>query len=165
MAAADFMRTEYAPPRLLIGHSLGGAAVLAAALAIPEVSAVVTLGAPSDPYHVTGLFGEHLDAISRHGEVKVQLSGRVFTIQRQFIDDVSEQKLEEKIRAMRLPLLIMHAPGDQTVSITNAMQIYQAARHPKSFVSLDTADHLLTAREDAMYAAEVISAWSLRYIA
>ncbi|MEH6435101.1 alpha/beta hydrolase family protein [Massilia sp. DD77] len=164
VAAADFLRAEYAAPQLLVGHSLGGAAVLAAAAAVPETRAVATIAAPSDPHHVTGLFGEHLDAIVEHGEARVRLAGREFTVRRQFLEDVAEHRLADKIRALRLPLLLMHAPLDATVDISNAMRIFECAVHPKSFVSLDSADHLLTRREDAQYAASVIAAWSARYL-
>ncbi|OON61132.1 osmotically inducible protein OsmC [Massilia sp. KIM] len=164
IAAAAFLRAEYAAPQLLIGHSLGGAAVLAAASGIPEVRAVATIAAPSDPHHVTGLFRDQLDTIAADGEARVWLAGRQFTIKRQFIEDVAEQRLAQKIHALRKPLLVMHSPLDDTVELSNALQIFEAARHPKSFVSLDTADHLLTRREDALYVAGVIAAWSGRYL-
>ena len=149
---------------VLVGHSLGGAAVLAAAAAVPETRAVATIAAPSDPHHILGLFDEHLDTISEHGEARVKLAGREFTIRRQFIDDVAEHRLLEKVHALGLPLLVLHSPLDRTVALSNAMQIFEAARHPKSFVSLDSADHLLSRREDAQYVAGVIAAWSTRYL-
>jgi putative redox protein len=164
VAAAGYLRAEYAAPQLLVGHSLGGAAVLAAAAAVPETRAVATIAAPSDPHHVTGLFGPHLDAIAEHGEARVRLAGREFTIRRQFIEDVAEHRLLEKVHALNLPLLVMHSPLDRTVAPADAMQIFEAARHPKSFVSLDSADHLLSRREDAHYVAGVIAAWSARYL-
>jgi len=163
-AAANFLRTEYAAPQLLIGHSLGGAAVLAAASSMPEVRAVATIAAPSDPHHVTGMFREHLDDIATHGIAHVQLAGRPFTIKRQFLDDVAEQRLEQKIRALNKALLVMHSPEDDTVAVANALQIFQAAHHPKSYVSLDGADHLLRRRHDAVYIADVIAAWSTRHL-
>jgi alpha-beta hydrolase superfamily lysophospholipase len=164
VAAYDFLRAEYDAPRLLIGHSLGGAAVLAAAASMPEVRAVATIAAPSDPHHVTGLFSEHLDQIAEHGEALVKLAGRDFTIKQQFIQDVAEHRLDHKTQGLERALLVMHSPLDRTVDISNALHIFQAARHPKSFVSLDSADHLLTRREDAVYVANVIAAWSARYL-
>lgn len=164
VAAADFLRATYQAPRLLIGHSLGGAAVLAAASQMPEITAVVTVAAPSDPSHVTGLFSAHLDEIAREGEACVQLAGRPFRIKQQFVDDAGEHQLKGKIAALKRALLVMHSPGDDTVGISNAMEIFTAAKHPKSFISLDNADHLLTRREDAVYVANLIAAWGSRYI-
>ncbi|TWG81721.1 putative redox protein [Cupriavidus gilardii J11] len=164
VAAADHMRVNLQPPSLLIGHSLGGAAVLAAAGAIPEARAVVTIAAPSDPGHVVGLLGEHVEAIARDGEAQVRLAGRAFHIRKQFLDDVAEQNLLTKVSALHRALLVMHSPLDDTVPIDNASQIFIAARHPKSFVSLDHADHLLSRREDAAYVANTIAAWSQRYL-
>jgi putative redox protein len=164
VAAADYLRAEHAAPRLMIGHSLGGAAVLAAAGSIPEVAAVATIAAPSEPAHVTHLFQAHLDEIAAEGEAQVQLAGRPFLIKQQFVEDVAGHSLKERVAALHKPLLVMHAPGDDTVPIRNAMEIFTAARHPKSFVSLDTADHLLTRREDAAYVAGMIAAWSSRYL-
>ena len=163
-AAADFLRREFQAPRILIGHSLGGAATLAFAGSVPEVQAVATIAAPSDPVHVTHLFGEQVDAITAQGEAMVQLAGRPFRIKRQFLEDVAEHSLRNKIATLRKALLIMHAPGDTTVGINNALEIFTAAKHPKSFISLDTADHLLTSREDAAYVANLIAAWSARYL-
>jgi putative redox protein len=163
-AATDFLRREFQAPRILIGHSLGGAATLAFAGTVPEAQAVVTIAAPSDPVHVTHLFGDQIDAITAQGEAMVQLAGRPFRIKRQFLEDVAENSLRNKIANMRKALLVMHAPGDTTVGINNALEIFTAAKHPKSFISLDTADHLLTVREDAMYVAGLIAAWSERYL-
>lgn len=164
VAAAGHLREHYQAPALLIGHSLGGAAVLAAAERIPEAQAVVTVAAPSDPTHVTGLFRDHLDQIETAGEAEVQLAGRPFRIKRQFLVDAAEQQLTDKIARMRKALLVMHSPHDSTVDIANAVHIFMHAKHPKSFVSLDTADHLLTVKRDAVYAATVIAAWSERYL-
>lgn len=164
VAAADYLRAQFAAPALLIGHSLGGAAVLAAAASMPEVKAVVTVGAPSDPTHVTHLFRDQLAQIAQDGEAEVQLAGRPFRIRQQFIEDAGKHALQGKIAALRRALLVMHAPGDTTVGISNAMEIFIPAKHPKSFVSLDDADHLLTRREDALYVANLIAAWSARYI-
>lgn len=163
-AAAEFPRREFQAPRILIGHSLGGAATLAFAGSVPEAQAVVTIAAPSDPVHVTHLFGDQIDAITAQGEAMVQLAGRPFRIKRQFLEDVAENSLRNKIANMRKALLIMHAPGDTTVGINNALEIFTAAKHPKSFISLDTADHLLTSRDDASYVANLIAAWSARYL-
>lgn len=163
-AAADYLRDSRMPPSLLIGHSLGGAAVLAVAAQVPEVKAVVTLAAPSDPSQVTGMFSQHLDEIARTGEAQVQLAGRPFRIKQQFVEDAGGHNLKGKIAALKRALLVMHAPGDDTVGISNAMEIFTAAKHPKSFISLDSADHLLTDRDDAVYVANLIAAWSDRYI-
>jgi len=164
VAAADHMRLAYSAPSILIGHSLGGAAVLAAASRIPEVRAVVTMCAPSDPSHVAGLFRDSLDDIHVHGEAEVQLAGRPFRIKREFLVDASEQNLSAQIGQLRKALLVMHAPLDATVDISNAAHIFSAAKHPKSFVSLEDADHLLTRKRDAVYAANLIAAWSDRYV-
>lgn len=163
-AAADFLRRHYAAPALLIGHSLGGAAMLAVAGSIPEARAVVTIGAPSDSHSVLGQFGTSIDAIERNGEAEVDLAGRKFVIRKQFIDDVRAQSITDAIATLKKALLVMHSPRDETVGIEHATRIFQAARHPKSFVSLDTADHLLTRAADADYAARVIAAWVTRYV-
>jgi alpha/beta superfamily hydrolase len=164
IAAADYLRRAQRAPALLIGHSLGGAAVLAAAAHVPESKAIVTLAAPSDPAHVAGLFRDHLAEIESAGEAEVVLAGRSFRIKRQFLSDVAEQNLATKVAALRRALLVMHSPTDATVDITNATQIFTAAKHPKSFVSLDNADHLLSAREDAIFVADLITVWSQRYV-
>lgn len=164
VAAADFMRAHHAAPRLLIGHSLGGAAALAAAEQMPEVQAVVTIAAPSSPSYVTGMFSKHLEEIAREGEAEVHLAGRPFRIKQQFVDDAGGHNLKLKIAGLRRALLVMHAPNDDTVSLNNAMEIFTAAKHPKSFISLDDADHLLTGREDAVYVANLIAAWADRYL-
>lgn len=162
--AADHLRETRKAPSLLIGHSLGGAAILAAAGKIPEARAVVTIAAPSDPAHVTGLFKNHLDDIRTQGEVEVSLAGRPFRIRREFLDDIAEHELMTDITGLHKALLIMQSPVDDTVGIDNATKIFVAAKHPKSFVSLDHADHLLTKPSDALYAADVIAAWASRYI-
>lgn len=164
LAAADWLRGSLQAPALLIGHSLGGSAVLAAAGAIPEVRAVATIGAPSDVSHVTRLFREQLPEIEAKGEALVQLAGRAFRIRREFLADAAEQNLREKIAALGRALLILHSPVDETVSIGNATGIFVNAQHPKSFVSLADADHLLRRHSDAVYAANVIAAWSERYL-
>jgi putative redox protein len=164
LAAADYLRERGMAPGMLIGHSLGGAAALAAAGEIPEVKAVVTIGAPAEPSQVKRLLGEHLDTIERDGAADVELAGRPFNIKRQFVEDLGSYRLSEKIAHLRRALLVMHSPLDDTVDISNATMILQAAKHPKSFVSLDTADHLVTRRDDALYVANVIAAWSARYL-
>lgn len=162
--AADHLRQAHRAPSILIGHSLGGAAVLAAAGRIPEARAVATIAAPSDPAHVTGFFSEHIDRIRTEGEVEVSLAGRPFRIRREFLDDIAEQELLKDVAGLHKPLLILQSPVDDTVGIDNATKLFVAARHPKSFVSLDQADHLLTKPADALYAAEVIAAWASRYV-
>ncbi|MEL6373382.1 MAG: bifunctional alpha/beta hydrolase/OsmC family protein [Pseudomonadota bacterium] len=157
--AVAYLRKTWEAPRLLVGHSLGGAAVLAAAGDVPEVGAVATIGAPGQVDHVLHNFGTSIEAIRNEGVAEVKLAGRPFTIKRQFVEDVEKQRLAERIATMRKALLVMHAPQDQTVGIDNATAIFRAAKHPKSFVSLDGADHLLSKRVDAIYAADVIAAW------
>lgn len=162
--AADYLRDEHGAPCIIIGHSLGGAAVLAAAGRIPEIKAVATIGAPSDPSHVQHLFAEARPEIEAQGEAEVNLAGRTFRIQKQFLDDIESHKLSDAIAAMKKPLLVFHSPLDNTVGIDNAGAIFVAAKHPKSFISLDEADHLLSRREDAIYVATVLSAWATRYL-
>ena len=165
LAAADHLRRVRRAPSLLVGHSLGGAAVLAAAGRVPEAEAVATIAAPSDPGHVADLLGANLAEIRARGQGEVVLAGRQFCIRREFLDDISEQNLLAEVARLRTALLVMHAPADQVVSVDSASRIFLAARHPKSFVSLDDADHLLSRRRDAHYAADVIAAWAQRYIA
>jgi len=164
IAAADYLRKNHTAPALLIGHSLGGAAVLAAAPHVPEATAVVTIGAPASAAHVTHNFAADLAEIKEKGTAKVTLSGRSFTITKQFLDDVAEQNVLAGLARLKKALLVCHAPRDEYVSIDNATQIFVAAKHPKSFLSLDTADHLLPKREDAIYLADVIAAWASRYL-
>ncbi len=160
LRAADFLREHHQAPTLLIGHSLGGAAVLSAAQEIAEVRAVVTIGAPSEPLHVAEQLGaEVLTKLDTEQEVGVSLGGRPFRIQRQFLDDLKAQRLHERIAKLGCALLVMHAPLDEIVGIDQARRIFEAARHPKSFVALDGANHLLTGRQHAAYAASVIAAW------
>ncbi len=162
--AAAYLTKHESPPALLIGHSLGGAAVLKAAGKIPSVKAVVTIGAPADPGHVVHNFGSSLAEIEKNGAATVELAGRPFTITQDFLSDVSETNLIPAIAGLKRALLVLHSPTDQTVGIENAAQIFTAAKHPKSFVTLDNTDHLITDKEDAEYAAEVIAAWSARYL-
>lgn len=164
LAAIEYLRAHFAAPAILIGHSLGGAAVLAVAGKVPEVRAVVTIGAPSDTDVVLGSFGARTADIERDGAADVVLAGRHFRIQKQFLDDVRAQHITDAVASMRKPLLILHSPVDETVAIDNASRIFEAAQQPKSFVSLDTADHLLSRREDAVYAATVIAGWVTRYV-
>jgi putative redox protein len=164
VVAADYLRAHYAAPAILIGHSLGGAAMLAVAGSIPEARAVVTIGAPADTRNVLKQFGTSIEAIEADGEAEVQLAGRKFTIRKQFVEDVRAQTLTGAVATMRKALLVMHSPLDEVVGIDHATAIFTAARHPKSFVSLDTADHLLTRAADADYAAKVIAGWVARYV-
>jgi len=162
--AAGHLREHFQAPTLLIGHSLGGAAVLAAAGDIPEAKAVATIAAPADAEHVIDNFKADIDEIERSGEAEVELAGRKFTIRKQLLDDVRGRTLTDRIAGLKRALLVMHAPLDETVGIDNATRIFTAAKHPKSFVSLDTADHLLTRRADAEYAADIIAAWASRFV-
>lgn len=161
--AADYLRDNWKPPRLLIGHSLGGTAVLKAAQRIPESAGVVTIGSPADASHVAKQFACDIETIEQEGQAEVDLAGRKFTIKKQFLDDIQEQKMDH-ISRMNKALLVMHSPVDITVSINEAEKIYRAAKHPKSFISLDNADHLLTQKLDAGYVAETISAWAARFV-
>lgn len=164
LRAVDFLREHYEAPQLLIGHSLGGAAVLAAAASVPEARAVATIAAPADPAHVVAHFTEAQAEIETKGEAEVLLVGRPFRIKKQFLDDIAKHRLEAAIGGMKKALMVFHAPRDATVSIDNASRIFLAAKHPKSFVSLDDADHLLSRRSDAVYVAEVLAAWAGRYL-
>lgn len=164
IVAAGFLRENYQAPSLLIGHSLGGAAVLVAASEIKEVGAVVTVGAPSDANHVTHNFAADLEKISADGKADVNLGGRKFTIEKQFLDDLANSTVEQQTANLKKPLLVMHSPIDQTVGIENAQNIFIAAKHPKSFISLDNADHLLTKEADAIYVAQTIASWASKYL-
>jgi putative redox protein len=162
--AADHLRETRKAPAILIGHSLGGAAILAAAGQIPEAKAVVTIAAPSDPAHVTGMFKDRLEDIRALGKVEVSLAGRPFHIKREFLDDIAEHNLAAHVAKLHKALLILHSPTDNTVGIDNATHIFVAAKHPKSFVSLAGADHLLNQKRDAEYVANVVAAWVSRYL-
>jgi putative redox protein len=164
VAAAQWLREHYEAPKILIGHSLGGTAVLAAAASVPEALAIATIAAPADPAHVRRLFEPSIQDIEREGEARVVLAGRAFTIKKQFLADLAEHKMQERIAMLRKALLVLHSPRDAIVSIENATAIFVAAKHPKSFVSLDTADHLLAREADAVYVAAVLAAWAGRYI-
>ena len=164
LAAVDFLRRDYAAPELLIGHSLGGAAVLAMASEVPEVKAVVTIGAPHNAEHVTRNFQASLSEIDRAGEAQVALGDRKFVIKKQFLEDLDKHPLGD-LGKLRKALLVMHSPLDAIVPIDEAEKIYVAARHPKSFISLDDADHLLSRKQDSEYVAATIAAWVTRYLA
>lgn len=162
--AAEYLAGRGMAPALLIGHSLGGAAAIRAAGRIDSVKAVVTLGAPHDPGHITRHFSDALPEIAEKGVAPVDLGGREFCISRAFVEDVQGEKLDRALHDMKAALLIMHAPRDAVVGIDNATRLFMAKKHPKSFVTLDTADHLISRPADAEYAAEVIAAWSRRYL-
>jgi uncharacterized OsmC-like protein/alpha/beta superfamily hydrolase len=164
MAAAEYLEEHFSAPSLLVGHSLGGAAVIFAASQLRSVKAVATVGAPSSPKHIQHLLMNSLDEIENKGMVVVNLSGREFTIKKQFLDDLEVHSLPEVARQMNKALLIMHSPQDTTVAIKNAEEIYLATHHPKSFVSLDGADHLLMKKEDSLYVGKVIAEWASRYV-
>jgi putative redox protein len=165
VAAADYLRQNHGPPSILIGHSLGGAAVLAAAPRVSDATAVVTIGAPASAAHVTHNFAANLTDMVAKGTAEVTLAGRTFTITQQFLDDLTGQNFLDDLAKMKKALLVCHAPQDEYVGIENATGIFTAARHPKSFLSLDTADHLLRKRSDGIYAADVIATWASRYLA
>ncbi|MEO0619405.1 MAG: bifunctional alpha/beta hydrolase/OsmC family protein [Pseudomonadota bacterium] len=164
LKAVDYLRSHHQAPQLLVGHSLGGAAVLAAAEHVPELKAVATIGAPADVAHVAENFGAQLDEIEEEGVAEVSLAGRPFTVRKQFLEDIRAQNIMDSIMRMRAALMVFHAPLDAQVGIDNASRIFAAARHPKSFVSLDKADHLLSKRSDARYVARVLSAWASRFV-
>jgi len=164
LAAARWLGETHEAPHILLGHSLGGAAVLAAAGELPSCKAVVTVGAPSDPGHVAHLFADAKPEIEAKGEAVVQLAGRPFTVRKAFLDDIQERRLLPKVEVLDRALLVLHSPQDTTVAVEHAAKIYTAARHPKSFVSLDGADHLLSRPADARYVGQVVSAWVDRYL-
>lgn len=162
--AAEYLAEHYDAPRLLVGHSLGGAAVLQAAHQIESSVAVATIGAPYDPEHVTRHLEDALEEIKSSGEARITLAGRTFTIRKQFLEDLAATRMEETIRTLERALLVFHSPVDRTVGIDNAARIFKAAKHPKSYVSLDDAHHLLTDLSDAEYVGVVLGAWSRKYV-
>ncbi|MEM0899613.1 MAG: alpha/beta fold hydrolase [Pseudomonadota bacterium] len=164
VSAADYLSKNYKAPSLLVGHSLGGAACLAAATQIESAKGAATIGAPADVAHVLHNFQADVEMIEREGQADVVLGGRTFKISKGFVDDAREAKLVDGLSKLRKALLVMHSPIDATVGIENATQIFSAAKHPKSFISLDKANHLLTDERDATYAATCIAAWSSRLI-
>ncbi len=164
VAAADWLKQHTAGPDILIGHSFGGAAVLQATRLIASVRAVVTIAAPFDPQHVTHLLDNAIEEIKEKGSARVEIAGRSFTIDKEFVADLATHKSEERIKQLGRPLLVLHSPSDPVVDIDNARLIYQAARHPKSFISLDNTDHLLSKEADALYAGDLIACWASRYL-
>jgi len=164
VAAADYLRQHYGAPQLLVGHSLGGAAVIAAAPKVPEARAVATIGAPADPEHVGKLFDARAAEIAERGEAEVDLAGRRFRIRKHFLDDIAAASLDTALTGLGKALLVLHAPRDSIVGIDNAAHIFAQAKHPKSFVSLDDADHLVSRKADAAYVAQILSAWAARYL-
>jgi len=163
LCAANWLSENAQAPSLLLGHSLGGAAVLAAAGKIGLVKAVATIGAPSEPQHIAEMFTEVADEIQRSGKADVEIAGRTFEISRQFIDDIGRYALLPQIAKLHRALLIFHSPLDTVVNIEHAAAIFQAAKHPKSFISLDRANHMLTDKADTEFVAEVLAAWAVRY--
>jgi len=164
VAAADFMGRELEAPKILVGHSLGGAAVIHAAARISSAVAVATLAAPSSTEHLVGVIRSNAAEIESTGEAEVQIGGRSFRIGREFLDDLSVVNMHDAVSELRRPLLVCHSPADRTVSIDNANEIFLAARHPKCFLSLDSADHLCSNADDARYAGAMIATWSRRYL-
>lgn len=164
VAAAQFLATDYEAPKILIGHSFGGTAVLQAAKEIPSSVAVVTIAAPADPGHVVHALGSSKEKIEKNGEAEVNLAGRSFKIKKQFLDDVQLVRMQATLHALNKSILILHSPTDDVVGIENAAQIFQSARHPKSFISLDKADHMLSDHRDSVYVGSVIAAWAQRYV-
>jgi putative redox protein len=164
LAAASFLETHYQTPKLLIGHSLGGAAVLAAAHHLHSMEAVATIGAPATANHVKHLFDDQADEISASGEAEVSLAGRKFNVKSQMLKDLEQWNTPDHIRNLRKALIVFHSPVDEVVDISEAAKIYQAAKHPKSFISLDDSDHLVSKAVDAEYIADTLVAWSSRYL-
>jgi uncharacterized OsmC-like protein/fermentation-respiration switch protein FrsA (DUF1100 family) len=164
LSAARWLEQEHRAPEILFGHSLGGTAVLQAAPSIPSAVAVATVGSPSDPTHVSHMFKESAAKLREKGVAEVQLGGRPFRIKERFLDDLVEHDLSSSISGLRKALLVMHAPLDAVVAVENASQLFMAAKHPKSFVSLDKADHLLSREEDSRYVGRVLASWATRYL-
>ncbi len=163
-AAAQFLKENYKAPTMLVGHSLGGTAVICAAQKLDEMKAVAIIGSPFDPIHVSHLFEESIEQIEASGAATVNIGGRPFQVTKQFLEDIREQYIAEHLRELRKPLLVLHSPQDEIVEVENARKIYEVAFHPKSFVSLDGADHLLTRRKDSEYVGEIIASWAKRYL-
>ena len=162
--AARYLEEHYEAPSRLVGHSLGGAAVLRAAHHLPSVKAVATVGAPFSPHHVQHLFSKHTEQIEAQGIAELSIAGRPFTVKKQFLEDIRSHNLEPYINSLDRALLVLHSPQDTIVEIDNAKKIYLAAKHPKSYVSLDGADHLLTRKADSRYVGNIIASWAERYI-
>lgn len=164
IAAANFLEKNYEAPKLLIGHSLGGSAVIFAAAELDYVEAVVTIGSPANPKHVKKLFESDIETIKKVGSAKVNIGGRSFRIKKDFVDDLESKNLPEFISEIRKSFLFLHSPQDSIVDISNAAELFQSAYHPKSFVSLDGADHLLSDDKESQYVGELISTWSKKYL-
>ncbi|QCX40717.1 alpha/beta fold hydrolase [Aureibaculum algae] len=164
ISAATYLKENYDSPKIIVGHSLGGAAAIFAADKIESIQAIVTIGAPSNPSHVEHLFEDHLENIHLDGEATFEISGRPFTIKKHFLEDLNSKNMTKLLNNSRKPILVLHSPQDKIVEISNAKEIYKAAHHPKSFISLDGANHLLTNKADSFYVAEVLSSWAKRYV-
>jgi putative redox protein len=162
--AARYLDDHYRPPSILIGHSLGGAAVLQAADRLPSVRAVAVIAAPADPSHVARHFGDSAAAIKEKGKAEVAIAGRTFSVKRRFLEDLEETRMQETIANLKRALIVFHGPRDTVVDIDNAARIFKAAKHPKSFISLDDADHLLSDPADSEYVGAVIAAWAKKYL-
>ncbi len=164
LSASQYLEKHYEAPKILIGHSLGGAAVIFASSQLPNIQAVATVGAPSEPAHVAHLLHDKIDDIEKKGVADVSIGGRKFTIKKQFLEDLQSKNMFEILRKLKKPILVLHSPQDSVVEIENAAKIYHAAHHPKSFVSLDGADHMLTNKMDAAYVGELVASWVSRYV-
>jgi len=164
LSAAQFLEENFEAPKIIVGHSLGGAASVFAAKELDSIQAVATIGTPSEPEHVTHLFNCKMEDIEKYGEAVVEVGGRPFTIKKQFIEDLRSKNMFTLVKDLRKAILILHSPQDRVVEINHAAKIYQAAHHPKSFVTLDHADHMLMNKDDAFYTGNVISSWVKRYI-
>lgn len=164
VAAATYMKQNQQSPEILVGHSLGGAAVIQAAHLIEESRAVATIGAPANPDHVKVNFSPNLEEIEEKGEAEVTLAGRTFKIKKQFLDDLDQANMDSRIKNLDRALLIFHSPLDNTVGIENAGDIFRKAKHPKSFISLDQADHLLTNEKDSLYVGSILATWAGKYL-
>lgn len=164
LAASSYLKENHTAPKILIGHSMGGTAILAAAGELPEVNAIATIGSPSEPAHVLRHFSDQLEEIKATGEAKVLIQGRPFIIKQQMIDDLQSTQTIDKIKRIRKALMIFHSPFDHIVNIRQSAKIYQAAHHPKSFISLDGADHMLSEKQDSDFVSDVLAAWVCRYV-
>jgi putative redox protein len=162
--AARYMEAQGTPPQMLVGHSLGGAAVIQAAAALPSVRAVVAIAAPSEPAHLKHHLEDVREPLERQGKADITIAGRRLTIKKQFLEDITQADIDQALKVLNRALLILHSPRDTVVNMDNAARLYRTAQHPKSFVSLDTADHLLSDPEDARYAGRLIAAWVSRYL-
>ncbi|WP_296703247.1 bifunctional alpha/beta hydrolase/OsmC family protein [Algoriphagus sp.] len=162
--ASDFLERNYESPKMMVGHSLGGAAVMYASFDLPKVEAVITIGAPAFPGHIKKLFKESISKIKEMGSAEVVIGGRPFRVSKQFLEDLEQKPLENMLKKLNKSLLIMHSPQDEIVDIQNAAELYNAAKHPKSFISLDGSDHMVSKETDSEYVGEVIASWSKRYV-